>query len=70
MYFFENFKIMAIRTDKNTFLTAILIKLTLHNIFIKVKKSPRAAPPSQKINTNLKTLVSPLMTCPQGPKGV
>ena len=29
---------MAIITDKNTFLMIILIKLTLGNIFIKVKK--------------------------------
>ena len=29
---------MAIDTDKNTFLMTILIKLTLGNIFIKVKK--------------------------------
>ena len=39
VYFFENFEIVAISTDKNTFLMAILIKLTLDNIFIKVKKN-------------------------------
>ena len=38
---------VAIDTDKNTFLMTILIKLTLGNIFIKVKKSARAAPMSQ-----------------------
>jgi hypothetical protein len=36
--FFENFEIVAISTDKNSFLMAILIKLTLDNIFLKVKK--------------------------------
>ena len=60
-----SYEIVAISTDKNTFSMAILIKLTLDNIFIKVKKkSARAAPPSQKITKNLKTLVSPLLTCP------
>ena len=44
MYFFEHFDIVTISTDKNTFLIAILKKLTLDNIFIKVKKkSARAA---------------------------
>ena len=38
MYFFEHFDIVTISTDKNTFLIAILKKLTLDNIFIKVKK--------------------------------
>ena len=48
--FFENFEIVAISTDKNTVLMTILIKLTLDNFFIKVKKkSAMAAPPSQKI---------------------
>ena len=38
VYFFENFEIVAIDSYKNNFLTAMLIKLTLDNIFIKVKK--------------------------------
>ena len=41
MDFCENLEIVAITTDKNTFLMAILIKLTLDNIFIKAKKNPR-----------------------------
>ena len=45
--FCRKVEIVAIDTDKNTFLMAILIKLTLGNVFIKVKKSARAAPLSQ-----------------------
>ena len=39
MHFCRKFEIVAIDTDKNTFSMTILIKLTLGNIFIKVKKS-------------------------------
>jgi hypothetical protein len=42
-------KIVAIDTDKNTYLMTILMKLTLGNIFIKVKKFARAVPVSQNI---------------------
>ena len=55
----ENWEIVAISTDKNTFLMDILIKLTLKNIFITLKKSARAAPTSQN---NQETLVSPKFT--------
>ena len=44
----ENLKLwLLILTKKNTFLMTILIKLTLGNIFINLKKSTRAAPLSQ-----------------------
>jgi hypothetical protein len=43
----EKFEIVAIDTDKNTFLMTILIKLTLGNIFTNLKKSTRVAPLSQ-----------------------
>ena len=33
-----NYEIMAISTDKNTFLISLIIRLTLGNIFITVKK--------------------------------
>ena len=56
MYFFGNFENVAISNDKNNFLMAILI---LNNIFTKVKQS-------EIIKTNLKTLESPLLMCPQG----
>jgi hypothetical protein len=39
----ENYKIVAISTDKSTFLMALIIKLTLGNIFIKVKNPPGGA---------------------------
>ena len=45
--YFGNLDIVTKSTDKNTFLTTILIKLTLDIIIIKVKKSARAVPPSQ-----------------------
>jgi hypothetical protein len=50
IYFLGNLEIVTNSTDKNTFLTTIVIKLTLDNIIIKVKKSARAVPPSQNNN--------------------
>ena len=38
-----NYEILAICTDKNTFLMTLIIKLTLGNIFIKVKNPPGGA---------------------------
>ena len=38
-----NYEIVAISTDKNTFLMTLIIKLTLGNIFIKVKNPPGGA---------------------------
>ena len=38
MHFCRKVEVVAIDSDKNTFLMTILIKLTLGNIFIKVKK--------------------------------
>ena len=43
----ENLKLWLLILTKTLFLMTILIKLTLGNIFIKVKKSARAAPLSQ-----------------------
>jgi hypothetical protein len=43
----ENLKLWLLILTKTLFLITILIKLTLGNIFIKVKKSARAAPLSQ-----------------------
>ena len=60
---------MATIIDKYTFWMFILIKSTLGNIFIKVKKSARAVPLSHKIKTNLTTLLSPILTHPQESQG-
>jgi hypothetical protein len=38
-----NYEIMTISTDKNTFLMTLIVKLTLGNIFIKVKNPPGGA---------------------------
>ena len=38
-----NYEIVTISTDKNTFLMALIIKLILGNIFIKVKNPPGGA---------------------------
>ena len=57
-----NYAIVAISTDKNTFLMTLIIELTLGNIFIKVKKSARAAPLSQMIyfsNADNSTTLTP-----------
>ena len=43
----ENLKLWLLILTKTLFLMTILIKLTLGNIFIEVKKSARAAPLSQ-----------------------
>ena len=43
----------------------LIIKLTLGNIFIKVKNPQRRRHCQKIIKTNLKTLVSPLLTRPQ-----
>ena len=47
----------------------LIIKLTLGNIFIKVKKFPRGRHRHQIIKTNLKTHISLLLTRPQGSQG-
>ena len=41
--FSGNYEIVAISTDKTTFLMTLIIKLTLGNIFIKVKIPPSGA---------------------------
>ena len=38
MHFCRKVEIVTINTEKNTFLMTMLIKVTLDNIFIKVKK--------------------------------
>ena len=45
------------------------MKLTLGNIFMKVKNPPGGATVTKKIKTNLITLVSPLLTRCQGSQG-
>ena len=47
----------------------LIIKLTLGNIFIKVKNPPGGATVTNLIKTNLKTHGSPLLTRPQGSQG-
>ena len=47
----------------------ILIKLTLGNIFVKVKKSARAAPLSQNSWYIFQMQITPLLRRPQGPQG-
>ena len=39
----ENYEIVAISTYKTTFLMTLIIKLTLGNLFIKVKNPPGGA---------------------------
>ena len=47
----------------------LIIKLTLGNIFMKVKNQPGGATVTNKIKTNLKTLISPLLIRSQRSKG-
>ena len=47
----------------------LMIKLTLGNIFIKVKNPPGGATITKIFKTNLKTDISPLLTRPQGSQG-
>ena len=69
MDFLERLEIAAICTKKNTFLIAILLKLTLDNILIEVKKSPRAAPPFQISWNSFQIQITPLLWQPQDPQG-
>ena len=65
----ENYEIVAISTDENIFLIVLIIKLTLGNIFMKVKNLPGGATVTKKFKTNLKTHVSPLLIRSQRSKG-
>ena len=51
------------------FLMILIIKLTLGNIFMKVKNPPGGATVTKKFKTNLKTHVSPLLIRSQRSKG-
>ena len=61
-----NYEILAISTDKNTFLMTLIIKLTLGNIFKKTEKSARWRHRHKIIKTNLKILVSRLLSILNG----
>ena len=65
----ENLKLWLLILTKTLFLITILIKLTLGNIFIKVKKSARAAPLSQNSWYIFQMQITPLLRRPQGPQG-
>ena len=62
----ETIKLWLLVLTKTLFLMALIIKLTFGNIFIKCEKSTRRR---KIIKTSLKTLVSPLLTHPQGSQG-
>jgi hypothetical protein len=61
MDLFERLGIVAICITKKTFLMAILLKLTLDTILIKVKKSTRTAPPFQNSWNNFQIQITPLL---------
>ena len=61
-------KLWLLVLTKTLFLMTLIIKLTLGNIFIKVNNLPGGAT-VKIIKTNLKTLLSPLLTRPQGSQG-
>jgi hypothetical protein len=64
-----NNEIVAIRTDKNSFFNDLDYKAEIGQHFHKSEKSARWRHPHKIIKTNLKTLVSPLLTRPQGSQG-
>ena len=65
---FHNYAFKECLSVENFFKT-ILIKLTLGNIFINLKKSTRAAPLSQNSWYIFEMQITPLLRCPQGPQG-
>ena len=67
--FSGNYEIVAISTDKNTFFNDLDYKADIGQHFNKSEKSARRCHCHKIIKTNLKTLVSPLLTCPQGSQG-
>jgi hypothetical protein len=64
-----NYEIVAIRTDKNNFFNDFAYKADIGQHFHKSEKSARLCHHHKIIKTNLKTLVSPLLTRPQGSQG-
>ena len=64
-----NYEIVAISTDKNTFFNDLDYKADIGQHFHKSEKSARRRHRHKIIKTNLKTLVSPLLTRPQGSQG-
>ena len=62
-------KLWLLALTKTPFLMTFDIKLTLGNIFMKVKNPPGGATVTKKIKTNLKTLVSPLLIRSQRSQG-
>ena len=62
-------KLWLLVLTKTLFLIVLIIKLTLGNIFMKVKNPPGGATVTKKFKTNLKTHVSPLLIRSQRSKG-
>ena len=65
----ENYEIAAIDADKNTFFDDLDYKAYIGQHFHGSEKSTRWRHCCKIIKTNLKTLVSPLLTRSQGSKG-
>ena len=64
-----NYEIAAISTDKNTYFNDLDYKADIGQHFHNCEKSARRRDRHKIIKTNIKTLVSPLLTCPQGSQG-
>ena len=64
--FSGNYEIVAISTDKTTIFNDLDYKADIGQHFHKSEKSARWRHRHKIIKTNLKTLVSPLLMCPQG----
>jgi hypothetical protein len=69
MAFSGNYEIVAIGTVKNTFFNDLDYKADIGQHFHKSEKSARRRHRLKIIKTNFKTLVSPLLTRPQGSQG-
>ena len=64
-----NYEIVAISTDKHTFINDFGYKADIGHHFHKSEKFTRRRHRHKIIKTNLKTLVSPLLIRPQGSHG-
>ena len=64
-----NYEIVAISTDKSTFFNDLDYKADIGQHFHKSENSAKWCHRHKIIKTNLKTLVSPLLTRPQGSQG-
>jgi hypothetical protein len=64
-----NYEIVAISADKNIFFNDLDYKADIGQHFLKSEKSARLRHRHKIIKTNLKTLVSPLLTWAQGSQG-